>query len=47
MSPITAYILGILTLLIILIPFWILSTRFTAVANTWNIIMCNQTVKTE
>lgn len=42
MSPYIAYFLGLLTLLIIIIPFWIASMRFQNVARGYRTIMCNQ-----
>lgn len=44
MSPYAAYVLGILTILVILIPWWILSMRSTSVSNAYSKVFCNQIV---
>jgi len=42
MSPYVAYFLGILTVLIIIVPFWVLSIRFESVATAYRAIFCDQ-----
>lgn len=41
MSPLVAYFLGIITILIILIPFWYLARVNTKISTTYKNIFCN------
>ena len=47
MSPFIAFILGMLTILIIIIPFWVMSMRVEVIAKYYNYIFCNQSISTE
>lgn len=40
MSPFTAYFLGILTVLLILIPFWAIAVNFSPIGDSYRSVMC-------
>jgi hypothetical protein len=42
MSPYLAYLLGLLTVLVIVVPLWLLSTRYQGVADAYRRIFCDQ-----
>lgn len=42
MSPFGAYLLGLLTMLIIIIPFWVLSMGYLYVSDAYLKIFCSQ-----
>lgn len=44
MSPYLAYLLGVLTVLIIVVTFWVLSARFKNVSDVYQSIFCDQTI---
>lgn len=44
MSPYVAYLLGLFTILIILIPFYVMSMRFKGVSNVYKDVLCNQAI---
>lgn len=41
MTPIGAYILGIITMLLIFVPFWYVSTTDAQVSKTYKSIFCS------
>jgi hypothetical protein len=44
MSPYLAYFLGLITVLVILLPFWVLSMRFRSVSGAYKSLFCNQAI---
>lgn len=42
MSPYLAYVLGILTVILIFLPFWLLSQTSEGVANAYSSVFCDQ-----
>lgn len=44
MDALLAYFLGILTVLVIFLPFWVLSMYFPEVASVYDNVFCDQTV---
>lgn len=42
MSPYLAYLLGLLTVLLIVIPFWVLSMNYQVVSDSYLTIFCKQ-----
>lgn len=42
MSALMAYFIGILTILVIILPFWVLSMRSQSVSDTYKAVFCNQ-----
>jgi hypothetical protein len=41
MTPIGAYILGIITMLLLFVPFWYVSTKDTELSKTYKGIFCS------
>ena len=42
MSVYAAYLLGLVTTLLIIVPFWVLSMRYSTVATVYRAALCNQ-----
>lgn len=42
MSPYLAYLLGLMTVLLIIIPFWVLSMDYPVVSNSYLNLFCKQ-----
>jgi len=42
MNALIAFIIGLLVILVILLPFYILSMKYTSVATVWSSIFCSQ-----
>jgi hypothetical protein len=44
MNAVIAFLLGVLFVILILLPFWILSAEFPTISNAWLSIMAKQAI---